>query len=95
MDHLVTRWWKHFLIYTKVLMREKDFYGKFKRKIVRQKEAGGIYLFESKESAHKYLMITTEILKGFGIEPVNGEIFEVNEGLTQIKWSQVRTSRYR
>ncbi|WP_257352172.1 monooxygenase [Pseudalkalibacillus decolorationis] len=48
------------------------------------KEAGGIYLFKSKESAQKYLIMHTERLKGFGIEPVNGKIFQVNEGLTQI-----------
>ncbi|MEJ9231947.1 monooxygenase [Peribacillus butanolivorans] len=48
------------------------------------KEAGGIYLFESKESAQKYLTMHTARLKGFGIERVNGKIFEVNEGLTQI-----------
>ncbi|UOQ94731.1 monooxygenase [Halobacillus shinanisalinarum] len=48
------------------------------------KEAGGIYLFESKESAQNYLTMHTERLKGFGIEPVNGKIFEVNKGLTQI-----------
>ncbi|MFJ7684775.1 monooxygenase [Peribacillus butanolivorans] len=48
------------------------------------KEAGGIYLFESKESAQKYLTMHTARLKGLGIETVNGKIFEVNEGLTQI-----------
>ncbi|TFH62280.1 monooxygenase [Peribacillus frigoritolerans] len=48
------------------------------------KEAGGIYLFETKESAGKYLTMHTARLKGFGIEKVNGKIFKVNEGLTSI-----------
>ena len=48
------------------------------------KEAGGIYLFETKEAAHKYLKMHTERLKGFGIEPVNAKTFEVNEELTKI-----------
>lgn len=48
------------------------------------KEAGGIYLFETKEAAQKYLKMHTERLKGFGIEPVNAKIFEVNEELTKI-----------
>ncbi|SEA98522.1 Putative mono-oxygenase ydhR [Thalassobacillus cyri] len=48
------------------------------------KEAGGIYLFETKEAAQKYLAMHTERLKGFGIEPVNGNVFEVNEPLTAI-----------
>ncbi|WP_249593932.1 monooxygenase [Peribacillus frigoritolerans] len=48
------------------------------------KEAGGIYLFETKESAYKYLTMHTARLKGFGIENVNGKIFKVNEGLTSI-----------
>ncbi|WP_020006763.1 monooxygenase [Salinicoccus albus] len=47
-------------------------------------EAGGIYLFESKDSAQNYLMMHTKRLREFGIESVNGKIFEVNEGLTQI-----------
>ncbi|MFF2289979.1 monooxygenase [Peribacillus butanolivorans] len=54
------------------------------------KEAGGIYLFESKESAQKYLTMHTARLKGFGIETVNGKIFEVNEGLTQINHGPIK-----
>ncbi|MGE7766953.1 monooxygenase [Peribacillus sp. NPDC096540] len=54
------------------------------------KEAGGIYLFESKESAQKYLTMHTARLKGFGIGTVNGKIFEVNEGLTQINHGPVK-----
>ncbi|MED3761984.1 monooxygenase [Peribacillus frigoritolerans] len=48
------------------------------------KEAGGIYLFETKESEGKYLTMHKARLKGFGIEKVDGKIFKVNEGLTSI-----------
>jgi hypothetical protein len=47
-------------------------------------EAGGIYLFESKESAEKYIEMHTKRLAGFGITGVNAKIFDVNEGLTAI-----------
>ncbi|MDQ0879181.1 monooxygenase [Peribacillus sp. V2I11] len=54
------------------------------------KEAGGIYLFETKESACKYLTMYAARLKGFGIEKVNGKIFEVNEGLTSINHGPIK-----
>ncbi|WP_260288856.1 monooxygenase [Peribacillus aracenensis] len=54
------------------------------------KEAGGIYLFESKASASKYLAMHTARLKGFGIEKVNGKIFKVNEGLTSINHGPIK-----
>lgn len=54
------------------------------------KEAGGIYLFETKESACKYLTMHTARLKGFGIEKVNGKIFEVSEILTQINHGPIK-----
>ena len=54
------------------------------------KEAGGIYLFETKETACKYLSMHTARLKGFGIEKVNGKIFEVNEVLTSINHGPIK-----
>jgi len=48
------------------------------------KEAGGIYLFESKEDAENYLAMHTKRLNGFGITNVNGKIFETNDALTTI-----------
>ncbi|KXH87029.1 monooxygenase [Sporosarcina sp. HYO08] len=47
-------------------------------------EAGGIYLFETKQSAEKYLDMHTKRLAGFGIETVNAKIFTVNSALTEI-----------
>lgn len=48
------------------------------------KEAGGIYLFESKAEAEKYLIMHSERLTSFGIANIRGKIFEVNEVLSTI-----------
>lgn len=48
------------------------------------KEAGGIYLFETAETAEKYLHMHSARLAGFGISKVNGKIFAVNSALTEI-----------
>ncbi|MCS3432272.1 monooxygenase [Klebsiella sp. BIGb0407] len=47
-------------------------------------EAGGIYLFSTREAAQAYLEMHTERLKSFGISPVDGKIFAVNEALSLI-----------
>ena len=47
-------------------------------------EAGGIYLFADRASAEAYLAMHTARLKSFGITPVNGKIFAVNEALSTI-----------
>ncbi|MDR7304235.1 monooxygenase [Haloactinomyces albus] len=52
-------------------------------------EAGGIYLFDSYETAQRYLDKHTERLSGFGISAVNGKIFEVNEALSAINHAPV------
>ncbi|MEX3747601.1 MULTISPECIES: monooxygenase [Lysinibacillus] len=48
------------------------------------KEAGGVYLFETKESAKKYLAMHSARLTSFGITNIRGKIFEVNEALSSI-----------
>jgi len=47
-------------------------------------QAGGIYLFESEQTATEYIEKHTERLKGFGISGINAKIFDVNEGLSKI-----------
>ncbi len=47
-------------------------------------EGGGIYLFQTREDAERYVGMHTARLKGFGIEPVNVKIFDVNAPLTEI-----------
>ncbi len=47
-------------------------------------EAGGVYLFESHETAQRYLHKHTARLNGFGITGVTAKIFEVNDALSTI-----------
>ncbi|GLC86984.1 monooxygenase [Lysinibacillus piscis] len=47
-------------------------------------EAGGIYLFETKETAQNYLTMHTKRLAGFGITDINAKIFAINTKLTEI-----------
>ena len=54
------------------------------------KEAGGIYLFETAETAENYLNMHTARLAGFGISKVIGKIFEVNSALTEINHGPVK-----
>lgn len=48
------------------------------------KEAGGIYLFESEETALAYLDKHTARLKNLGVDEVIAKIFDVNTALSQI-----------
>ena len=46
--------------------------------------AGGIYLFETKETAQSYLDMHTKRLAGFGITDVNAKILAINSKLSEI-----------
>lgn len=52
-------------------------------------EAGGIYLFETKEAAEKYLEMHSKRLAQFGITDVNAKIFAINSKLTEITKGRV------
>jgi len=54
------------------------------------KEAGGIYLFQTKETAEKYLAMHTARLTSFGIQGIRGKIFKVNEVLSQINHAPLK-----
>ncbi|MEB2281830.1 monooxygenase [Lysinibacillus xylanilyticus] len=54
------------------------------------KEAGGIYLFESKKAAEKYLTKHSERLISFGVTDIRGKIFEVNEVLSTINNAPIK-----
>ncbi len=47
-------------------------------------EAGGIYLFETKETAEKYIEMHSKRLADFGINNVNAKIFTINSKLTEM-----------
>ncbi|MEH6991447.1 monooxygenase [Neobacillus drentensis] len=51
-------------------------------------EAGGIYIFETKETAQKYLDMHTKRLAGFGITGVNAKIMAINPKLSDITKAQ-------
>lgn len=53
------------------------------------KEAGGVYLFETKENAEKYLAMHSARLTSFGITNIRGKIFAVNEALSSINHSPI------
>ena len=53
-------------------------------------EAGGIYLFETKETAEKYIDMHSKRLAGFGIADVNAKIFAINSKLTEITMGPVK-----
>ena len=47
-------------------------------------EAGGIYLFKDVPSAEAYLAMHTARLMSFGVQRVNGKVFEMNDALSLI-----------
>ncbi len=53
-------------------------------------EAGGIYMFETKETAEKYIEMHAKRLASFGITNVNSKIFAINSKLTEINKGPVR-----
>lgn len=63
---------------------EKGFKWKIWTENKQAEEAGGIYVFETKDDAKNYLHKHTKRLNEFGIENVNAKIFEINEQLTQM-----------
>ena len=69
----------------KSINEEEGFLWKIWTENPKTKEAGGIYLFQTKETAEKYVDMHTKRLAGFGISPVHAKIFEVNSALTENK----------
>lgn len=74
----------------KSITEEEGFLWKIWTEDAEAKEAGGIYLFETKESAEKYIDMHTKRLASFGINQVNAKIFAVNEKLTEITKGPVK-----
>ncbi|MFJ7980989.1 monooxygenase [Lysinibacillus xylanilyticus] len=54
------------------------------------KEAGGVYLFETKTDAERYLTMHSERLASFGITDIRVKIFEVNEVLSTINNAPIK-----
>ncbi|EFC42717.1 predicted protein [Naegleria gruberi] len=64
--------------------REPGFLWKVWTESKENQEAGGIYLFESEETARAYLEMHTARLKNFGVDHVEAKVFDVNEPLSVI-----------
>lgn len=64
-------------------MMKMESFGKCSQK-TQKNEAGGIYSFETKETAEKYLDMHSKRLAGFGVTDINAKIFTVNPKLTKI-----------
>ncbi|UJL45282.1 monooxygenase [Virgibacillus sp. NKC19-16] len=73
-----------FIDLAKGINEEKGFRWKIWTENKQTEEAGGIYVFETKDDAENYLDNHTKRLNKFGIESVNAKIFEINEQLTEI-----------
>ncbi|MFK2825296.1 monooxygenase [Bacillus sp. B190/17] len=74
----------------KSINEEKGFIWKIWTENEETKEAGGIYLFETKEDAKNYLEKHTKRLNSFGIADVHAKIFEVNDELSVINHGPVK-----
>lgn len=55
-----------------------------------EKQGGGIYLFDSEESAQTYLNKHTARLNGLGITEINSRLFDVNDVLSTITHGPTR-----
>ncbi len=47
-------------------------------------EAGGIYLFQDRDTAHQYLDMHSVRLTNFGAENIRAKLYDINEPLTAI-----------
>ncbi|MFZ0446248.1 MAG: monooxygenase [Bacillus sp. (in: firmicutes)] len=68
----------------KSINEEEGFIWKIWTESPETNEAGGIYIFETKETAQKYIEMHSKRLAGFGIIDVNAKIFAINSKLTEI-----------
>lgn len=68
----------------KSITEEEGFIWKIWTESVERNEAGGIYLFETRESAEKYKDLHTKRMAGFGINDASMKVFEINEKMTHI-----------
>ena len=52
-----------------------------------EKTAGGVYSFDTRENAEKYLAMHSERLAQWGYTDIRGRVFELNETLSKINKS--------
>lgn len=64
--------------------KEPGFIWKFWTESKEDEMAGGIYMFDTRKNAEKYLEMHSARLKEFGYSNIRGKIFEINEALSTI-----------
>ncbi len=74
----------------KSINEEEGFLWKIWTESPETNESGGIYLFETKATAEKYIDMHAKRLAGFGITDVNAKIFAINSKLTEITKGPVK-----
>lgn len=55
------------------------------------KTAGGVYLFDTRVNAEKYLTMHSERLTKWGYTNIRGQVYEANEGLTAINNGPIKS----
>jgi len=66
------------------IMKEPGCIWKFWTESKEVAAAGGVYMFDTRENAEKYLEMHTKRLKNFGYSEIRGRVFEINEKLSTI-----------
>ncbi|MEM5642697.1 YdhR family protein [Bacillus toyonensis] len=56
----------------------------------KQKEAGGIYVFEEKQDAEKYAEMHKNRLEAVGVKDIRVRIFNINEKLTELNRGYIK-----
>ncbi|MNI21200.1 putative monooxygenase YdhR [compost metagenome] len=74
----------------KSINEEDGFMWKIWTESAETNEAGGIYIFETKETAEKYIAMHSKRLAAFGITDVTAKIFSINSKLTDITKGPVK-----
>lgn len=82
---------KEFVDLAKSINEEDGFIWKIWTENPEKNEAGGIYLFETKEAAENYLEMHSKRITSFGITDINAKIFNINAPLTHITKGPLKT----
>lgn len=63
---------------------EPGFIWKFWTESKKDEMAGGVYMFDTRQNAEKYLAMHSARLATFGYADIRGKVFEINEELSAI-----------
>ncbi|WP_144569696.1 monooxygenase [Bacillus pseudomycoides] len=75
---------KGFLEVAQSINKEEGFHWKIWTENKETKEAGGIYVFETKKDAEKYAKMHKNRLESFGVTGIRVKFFDINELLTEL-----------